>query len=258
VRFEDAINMATGIGNGSTRREPNDTSDGYLDATYSNWYEARSAKEKVAALLADGQVYPWGPGRVTRYRDQDMFVLGVAMNAFLKSKEGPAANIWSMLQREVLEPIGIHHAPTNRTIETDGSAGQPLMAYGYYPTISDMVSIARLYQNGGKHGNQQILYAPRIGELLAGPKPRGFPTGEKLSAGETTYINAFWVTSYVGAKGCRVFYPRMIGWGGDIVALLPGGLTGIRLAKSGGTPDNSEVDTGAMAQVGNHLSKFCP
>jgi hypothetical protein len=187
-----------------------------------------------------------------------MFVLGVAMNAFLKSKEGPAANIWSMLQREVLEPIGIHHAPTNRTIETDGSAGQPLMAYGYYPTISDMVSIARLYQNGGKHGNQQILYAPRIGELLAGPKPRGFPTGEKLSAGETTYINAFWVTSYVGAKGCRVFYPRMIGWGGDIVALLPGGLTGIRLAKSGGTPDNSEVDTGAMAQVGNHLSKFCP
>src|SRR5208337_1581902 len=76
VRFEDAINMTTGIGNGSTRSEPNDTSDGYLDASYSNWYEARSVEEKVAALLADGRVYPWGPGRFTRYRDQDMFVLG--------------------------------------------------------------------------------------------------------------------------------------------------------------------------------------
>jgi hypothetical protein len=257
VRFEDAINMATGIGNGSTRSEPNDTNDGYLDASYSNWYEARSVKEKVAALLADGRVYPWGAGRVTRYRDQDMFVLGVAMDGFLKSKEGPTANIWSMLQREVLEPIGIHHAPTNRTIEPDGSAGQPLMAYGYYPSIGDMVLIARLYQNAGRHGDQQILYAPRIRELRAGLKPRGFPTGEKLPEGETTYINAFWVTSYFASQDCRVFYPRMIGWGGNIVALMPGGLTGIRLAKSGETADNSEVDTGGMARVANNLSKFC-
>lgn len=257
VRFEDAINMTTGIGNGSTKRRPNDTSDGYLDTSYSRWYEARSTQGKVAALLKDGGVYPWGPGQVTRYRDQDMFILGVAMDRFLKSKEGPRANIWSMLRREVFAPIGIHQAPTNRTIEADGSDGHPLMAYGYYPTISDMVLIARLYQNDGKHGDQQILYAPRIRELLAGPNPRGFPTGEKLPAGETTYINAFWVTSYVESHGCRVFYPRMIGWGGNIVALLPGGLTGIRLAKSGETADHSEVDTSGMAQVANSLSKFC-
>jgi hypothetical protein len=257
VRFEDAINMATGIGNGSAKREPNDTSDGYLDPSYSKWYEARSIQDKVTALLKDGGVYPWGPGQVTRYRDQDMFILGVAMDRFLKSKEGPTANIWSMLQREVFAPIGIHQAPTNRTIEADGSAGHPLMAYGYYPTISDMVLIARLYQNQGKHLDQQILYAPRIRELLAGPNPRGFPTGEKLSVGETTYTNAFWVTSYVASRDCRLFYPRMIGWGGNIVALMPGGLTGIRLAKSGGTADNSEVDTSAMAQVANSLSHFC-
>jgi hypothetical protein len=257
VRFEDAINMATGIGNGSTKHQPNDTTDGYLDPSYSRWYEARSVHEKVAALLKDGGVYPWGPGQVTRYRDQDMFVLGVAMDRFLKSKEGPGANIWSMLQREVFAPIGIHQAPTNRTIEADGSEGHPLMAYGYYPTLSDMVLIARLYQNAGKHGDQQILYAPRIRGLLAGPTPRGFPTGETLPAGETTYLNAFWVTSYVASGDCRVFYPRMIGWGGNIVALLPGGLTGIRLAKSGETADNSEVDTSGMAQVANALSSFC-
>jgi hypothetical protein len=38
---------------------------------------------------------------------------------------------------------------------------------------------------------------------------------------------------------------------------MPGGLTGIRLAKSGDTPDNSEVDTSGMAQVANSLSKIC-
>jgi len=111
--------------------------------------------------------------------------------------------------------------------------------------------------NDGKHGDRQILYAPRIRELLAGSNPRGFPTGEKLPVGETTYINAFWVTSYVASHNCRVFYPRMIGWGGNIVALMPGGLTAIRLAKSGETADNSEVDTSGMAQVANFLSRFC-
>lgn len=257
VRFEDAINMATGLGNGSTQRAPNNTSDGYLDGGYSRWYEARSTREKLTALLDDSGVYPWGPGQVTRYRDQDMFILGVAMDRFLKAKEGPEANIWSMLEREVFAPIGIHQAPTNRTIEADGSVGHPLMAYGYYPTISDMVLIARLYQNEGKHGGRQILYAPRIRELLAGRNPRGFPTGEMLPAGETTYVNAFWVTSYTAGPDCRMFYPEMLGWGGNIVALLPGGLTGIRLAKSGETADAAENDTSGMAQVANALSHFC-
>ena len=257
VRFEDAINMTTGIGNGSTRREPNDISDGYIDPSYQRWYEARSTQDKITRLLDDGAVYPWGPGKVARYRDQDMFILGVAMDRFLKSKEGPAASIWSMLGQEVFAPIGIHEAPTNRTIEHDGGIGQPLMAYGYYPTISDMVLIARLYQDEGRHGSTQILYAPRIRKLLAGPEARGFPTGEQLSTGETSYLNAFWFTSYAPSHDCRRFYPRMIGWGGNIVALLPGGMTGIRLAKSGGTPDNSDDDTSGMARVANSLSRFC-
>lgn len=33
--------------------------------------------------------------------------------------------------------------------------------------------------------------------------------------------------------------------------------TGIRLAKSGGTPDNSDSDTAGMAKVADSLSKFC-
>jgi len=33
--------------------------------------------------------------------------------------------------------------------------------------------------------------------------------------------------------------------------------TGIRLTKSAGTPDDSDVDTSGMAKVANSLSKFC-
>ena len=257
VRFQHAIDMATGIGNGSAEAEHNDISDGYLDGSYARWYEARTVHDKVAALLQDGHVYPWGPGKVARYRDQDMFLLGVAMDGFLKTKEGPSADIWSMLEKEVFAPIGIHYAPTNRTLEAGGARGQPLMAYGYYPTVGDLVHLARLYQYAGKYGDTQILYAPRIVELLAAREQRGLPTGEQLIFGETSYTNAFWVAPYRAAAGCEIYYPRMIGWGGNVVALMPNGITGIRLAKGGETSSHAEVETAGMAAVADRLRNLC-
>jgi len=257
VRFDDAINMATGIGNGSTQLEPNEAEDGYIDPLYDTWYEARSAHEKIAALLRDGHVYPWGPGKVTRYRDQDMFILGVAMDRFLKSKEGASADLWTMLRREVFEPIGIHEAPTNRTIEAGDAPGQPMMAYGYYPTISDLVLLARLYQSGGRHANRQLLYGPRVQELLSWSTSKGLPTGQELTGGGTTYRTTFWVATYTSPNGCRIFYPRMVGWGGNLVALMPGGLTGVRLAKGDDTKDVATGDTDGMARVADRLAPIC-
>jgi hypothetical protein len=257
VTFENAIDMATGVGNGSTHVHPNDSLDGYLDPSYVRWYEARSVHEKVEALLKDGRVYPWGPGKVTRYRDQDMFMLGVAMDRFLKSREGPSADVWTMLRNEVFAPIGVHEAPTNRTIEPDGSPGQPLMAYGYYPTLNELVRMARLYQAGGKWGDLQILYGPRIKELLPGSQPVGLPTGEQLAGGESTYRNAFWFEAYTGIGGCRIYYPRMVGWGGNLIALFPGGLTGVRIAKGDESKDVEVAETDGMSRVADRLSSAC-
>ncbi|HMK84478.1 MAG TPA: hypothetical protein VK437_00850 [Steroidobacteraceae bacterium] len=257
VRFEDAINMATGVGNGSNRWNPNDVSDGYLDPTYDVWYAARSESAKVRALLETARAHPWGPGKVARYRDQDMFVLGVAMDRYLKAKEGSAASLWSMLEREVYEPIGIHYAPTNRTIEANGAPGQPLMAYGYYPTVGDMVRIARLYQSEGRHGDNQILYAPRIRELLHARGPLGFPTGVKRRFGETFYYHAFWMNVFQSDGRCQILYPVMEGWGGNLVALFPQGVTAIRLAKARSDDDRSSDPTD-MAVVADRLEAFCP
>jgi len=257
VRFQDAINMATGMGNGSTRREPNDSEDGYIDGSYSVWYEARSKNEKIEALLKTAARYPWGPGQVTRYRDQDMFILGMAMDQYLKSREGPDASIWSMLEKEVYEPIGIHYAPTNRTIEADKRMDQPLMAFGYYPTIGDMVKIARLYQSGGRAAGVQILYERGIAALSAGAQPRGLPTGEKTSSGETTYFNAFWESQYQAAGGCKLYVPAMEGWGGNFVILMPHGITAVRLAKSPQERAALAGDPTRMLSVGDRLAPFC-
>ena len=257
VTFDDCINMATGVGNGSTKYQPNDISDGYIDATYNEWADAPSVADKVAALLRIAKTYPWGPGVVARYRDQDMYILGVAMDRYLKHKEGPTADLWTMLEREVYGPIGIHYAPINRSIESDGRVGHPLMAYGYYATVGDLVKVARLYHARGAANGVQILFRPRIDELYAGVGSRGLPAGGFSADGETTYFNAFWNLRFQASGGCRLYIPQMEGWGENLVGLFPGGLTGIRIAHSPSDASGGDRDSLAMVRAVDRVAPFC-
>jgi Beta-lactamase len=252
VTFADAINMATGLGNGKPLKRV-DILEGTLD-DYAPWYEARGKDDKVAAILEAAIPYPWKPGEVARYRDQDMFLVGVAMDAYVRKKT--SRGLWDMLRTEVYEPIGIRTLPMNKTLERDGSAGQPLMAYGSFPTLTDLVRIARLYQNLGAVHGQQILYAPRIRELLRPESAPGLPTARIYPSGETYYINAFWETAY-RSSACNIYFPQMEGWGGTEIALFPNQLNAIRIAKIWEDGGNAASDTTGMATVADRIKPFC-
>jgi hypothetical protein len=115
VTFGDTLNMATGIGNIEPRRV-----SGYVEedssALAERIYAAHTTNEKLKLIAAFGN-YPWGPGEVFRYRTTDTFLLAVAMDRFIKSKEGPNSDLWSLITREVLQPIGIARMPVMRTKE---------------------------------------------------------------------------------------------------------------------------------------------
>ncbi|HEV7613667.1 MAG TPA: hypothetical protein VGO37_17435 [Steroidobacteraceae bacterium] len=257
VRFADAANMATGVGKGSLTRNPNNILDGGLE-NYASWYEARTQEEKIQATLTGATPFPWGPGQVARYRDQDMFMLGIAMDNYIKKKEGSTASVWNMVLKEVFEPIGIHDAPVNKTLEPTGREGSPLMAFGYYPTISDIVRIARLYQNLGAHQGKQLLYAPKIMEIFSRTPTPGLPTGEGSPFGEVFYFNTFWKAPYTTSQECKFYYPQMEGWGGTVIALFPDKLTGIRIAKIWEDDTHTASATSGMAAVANQLKGFAP
>jgi hypothetical protein len=182
-----------------------------------------------------------------------MFLLGAAMTGFLKTKEGADANIWSFVQREVYEPIGIHYAPTNKTIEADPATDQPLMAYGYYPTVGDLVKIARLYQNGGKFKGKQILNAEKLADILPAADAVGLPTGDAESP---YYRKGFWRAKLASKNGCSFYYPLMEGWGKNLISLMPGGVTTIRLAKNW-DGDATAGNLESLASVADRLKDFC-
>lgn len=222
VTFGNALNMATGMGYGSREAEPINITDPFLDPYYA-WYEAPSVNEKLAVLLPAAQPYPWGPGAVARYRDEDMFLLGVAMTRYLQAKGSEYPTVWEFLVDQVYKPLGIHYAPINRTIEPEGGTDQPLMAYGFYPTLGDLAKIAQLFQDGGRIGDTQILNAELVAEILPAAEPVGLPTGDEHMP---FYRYAFWRGAM---EECQLSYPIMRGWGGNHVSLFPG-VTTIRLA----------------------------
>ena len=250
--FGDMLNMASGTGYGSTREKPYSIAYTFPE-TYYQWYEAPTIDAKIAAHLNGAKPFSWGPGKIMRYRDEDMFLLGEAMTRYIKKKGESYDTIWDMVAAEVYRPIGIHYAPINRTIEATPKEDQPLMAYGYYPTISDLAKIAKLFQNDGKFGDMQILNSAMLADIKAAEKPVGLNTGIHQIP---FYRKAFWRGHMDSSNGCRFYYPTMQGWGGNVVSLFPNGVFAIRLAK------NWDGDAGARRMdsleiAADHVTDLC-
>ena len=266
VRFQDAVNMASGFGGvGSLTTNPNNPYSGYLDGDYDAWYTAPSLSDKLQQINRNLRPYPWEPGTVMRYRDQDFFVLGAAIDGFLKSMRGPEADIWQMLKTEVFAPIGIAHAPAVHTREPDGHNGLVWCSAGYYPTMDDLAKIALLYQNLGAHGSNQILHRQLTADLMAAHdalrKTGDAASGEPLRADEDTklYKMGMHFTPYVGSRSHKLHYlPMMTGSGENEVVFYPNGLISMRMAKAAEVPPDEKINSDDAAETFRAVDRLSP
>jgi CubicO group peptidase (beta-lactamase class C family) len=250
VTFGDALNMATGIGDLVPEREPNDPLADENKPKMFKWERARTAKEKLDVSFSYGK-HSWGPGEVLRYNSTHTFVLAAAMDNFLKQRAGANVHLWDMVTNEVLHPIGIFHAPMMHTVEADGGRGIPLFAIGLYPTIDDIAKLITLLQNGGRYQDRQLLSAAKLAEALDKSGTVGLPTGERNRFGDVRYHLSFWSVPYKTDDGCFFQIPYMAGYGGNLVILLPNGLSAFRFA------DGFNFDVEAMVLAGESLRRFC-
>ncbi len=259
VRFLDAADMATGFGGvGSTRSSPNDIFDGYLGGDYDAWYTAPSLADKIRQINTALRPYPWDPGTLMRYRDQDYFLLGAAIDAFLKSVRGAGADLGEMVRTEILEPIGIHQAPMVRTREAGGRHGIVWCNAGYYPTLDDLAKIAMLYESFGEHGGQQLLNRTLTEDLMAardaivknGHAPVGRARPAATDAAENgLYKMGFHFLRYRNGNGTVEYLPSMHGSGDNEVILYPNRMVSIVIAKASVEvlgPEKTRCDEGPV------------
>jgi hypothetical protein len=251
VTFGDALDMATGIGDEKPVRQPNDPFADENRPKMNGFLLKRTAKEKLEVALSYGK-YPWNRGEVLRYNSTQTFVLAWAMDAYLKRREGPGVQLWDMVRTEVFRPIGVFHAPKMHTLEPDGSRGVPQLGYGLYPTVDDVAKLTILLQNGGRHDGVQLLSATKLAEALYRTSPTvGLPLGWSNRYGAARYHLSFWSVAYRTGTGCAFQIPYMTGFGGNLVALLPNGISVFRFA------DGYDFDVDSMIVAGESLRPFC-
>lgn len=242
VTFRNAMSMATGIGTGTLNIDPNiigtgDASNpsnkaGFDD--YMAWYLEPTLAGKLDEVFKIPS-YPWGPGEHARYRDRDIFTLSAALESLYREKEGEDADLWHMMVDEVYRPIGIHHISMTRTRELRG-LGTPILAWGLYVSIDDIAKIAMLLQEGGAHDGVQLLSRAGLAEAMYETDARGLPTGASNIHGAKSYHLSLWQEPYVTNSGKTVYAPRMLGYGGNIVQLMPNGIVGFRFGNGDEVP----------------------
>lgn len=166
------------------------------------------------------------------YADTVTNRLAKAMDRFLKSREGPDANIWDMVIEEVLRPIGVVHAPVMHIFARDGSREYPILSSEMFPTFHDIVKIAILIQNGGRYHDTQLLSAGKIREALYRTEIRGAPAPNPNNTGVSYYMSLWQVP--IELNECTINVSLMSGVGGKIAVLLPSGAVAFYVRNSKG------------------------
>ena len=229
VTFKDALNMATGIGDIFPERV-NFYVDGDESEAAGRVFRASTVKDKLRQVSRHKN-YPWGPGEVLRYRTTDTFVLSVAMDRYLKSKEGKNARLWDMMNKEVYQPIGIRYLPSMHTTDRNPLDRAPKLGYQLYPTVDDIAKVVRLLRNEGMENGVQILSSSLVSEMFDLAPSSGLPSNWSYrEGGEARYGLSFWLIPYSAIKGCSVVIPAMVGVGGNYVIPMSNGITTFRFA----------------------------
>jgi len=144
----------------------------------------------------------------------------------------------------------VQHAPIMRTIEPEGRKGLPIFGYGLYPTVDEVAKITTLLQNGGEHEGQQLLHPGKLAEALYRADSMGFPAGQPNELGQYRYNSSYWGMPYQDQSGDVIYVPYMMGFGGNLVALAPNGLTAFRFA------DAHNYDVPSLVRTAAELEPF--
>jgi hypothetical protein len=240
VTFDDLLDMASG----------NFTTSAYM-VDEEHWNDPFWTAQYEDPMLADALHYPHGadPGTTWVYHTSDTFILVDALQTYLRSREGPDADLFRFVVDEVYRPLGIGPGlfETMRTRD-DNWQGQALGGLGLWWVPDDLAKLAVFLNVDDGAVDGRHLLAP---DLLSAALQRdpADPGVDRVGGGR--YNDSFWADRATGV-GCEVWVPMMIGYSGIVVALFPNG-TAYYYAS-----DGQEFTSSAAMRAAGEIYPYCP
>ena len=215
VSFDNALDMATGhYASADYMRDEDADTD-----SATGLFQAATHADKIAFACSH---YPRkaAPGARWVYHTSDTYLLGSAMSALLKAKQGDEADLFDdLLLRDVLAPLRV--SPTAHTTRrSDDAVRQPFVGWGLMWLRDDMAKIGQFLAGNG-HARAVLDPQQLDAALQRVPDNRG-----NAPLPGFRYNNGFWAYQ-IGNKlpGCKgeVWVPFLSGYGGLTMLVLPDG-----------------------------------
>ena len=240
--FGNTSDMATGNFNSNAYEADEDSSvnDKFLVD------ESLESKTRDAFAFHDKSATP---GTTWVYQSAATFLLTQAMNAYLRQKQGPGADIFTLVKSDVYEPLRMSPGFMSTIRTENGPNGAPTGYYGLFFNKDDVAKISTFLDEGtGKIREEQVLEPTRLAEALfrgqaadrAGvPIPGTNPhsalgniatnKNSQPISNARRYAHGFWGRRITGGEfqdfqgDCWI--SLMNGYGGNTILLLPNGAT---------------------------------
>jgi len=226
VTFADQLDMASGHYNSSADQADEDAPD------LGPFFAAESHAAKIAFACTH---YPRkaAPGTLWVYHTADTYILGTAMAAYLRQRQGADADLYrDVLSDGIWRKLALS-PPVYVARRTYDSTAQPFTGYGLTLHRDDIAKIADFINVGhGAIGGEQLVDASMLRAALQQDEA---DHGLRASSDDFRYHDGFWAWNAAHVLGCRkpAWIPFMSGYGGIAVALMPNGMTYYYFSDSG-------------------------
>jgi hypothetical protein len=249
VTFADALDMATGHYDSPVfEHDENDgkTAGLFLPADH---------RSKIAFACT---AYPrkTEPGSRWVYHTSDTYLLGTAMNAYLKSLPAHAqADIFDdIVVADVFAPLGLSPV-TTVSRRTYDATREPFAGWGLTYHRDDIARLASfLGTQEGRIDGAVVLDARMLATALQrNAGDRGLPTAELTGF---RYKYGFWARDVQSVAGCShpTWVPFMSGFGGISVVLFPNGIVFYNFSDDGAV---ASFDWGKVAAQVRRIADYC-
>jgi len=244
VTFVNALDMATGL-----YRSDIDQQDEDAAGTGRFFFPTDHAHKIRYACREYDRHAP--PGTTWVYHTSDTYVLGTALQSFLRRHRGIDADYYRDLLVEPLwRPLGLSPslAITRRTYD---SIGQPFTGYGLTLHSDDMVKLGLfLSAEDGRTDAQQALDPGLLKTALQRDQSN---RGLTASSPEFRYAHGVWAYNAARVLGCAdaTWIPFMSGFGGIAVVMLPNRTVYYY------TSDGGDFHWAIAAAESNRIRSFC-
>lgn len=214
VTFQNALDMATGHYN-TTDLEVDENA-----AVLDGFFLVESHADKIDRACT---IYPKRdePGETFVYHTTAHYILGTAMQDYLKERTGDAADIYQdLLVGPVWAPLNLSPV-LNTTRRTRDDVEQPFVGWGLSFIADDLVKLAQFIAlDEGRIGDDQVLDRDAVKAALQRDPDN---SGLIAQGTELGYKNGFWFWDVQDTLQCDApeRIPFMSGFGGLSVVIMP-------------------------------------